>query len=73
MEENQEGEEEEEEEDENFDFGKAKMDYFKKRAKEILVTDRDYEYEGAPVSLNNAYRNLKQALKNPVIVHTGSE
>ena len=34
-----EGEEEEEEEDSNFDFGKAKMDYFKKRAKEILMDE----------------------------------
>jgi hypothetical protein len=32
--------------DPNFDFGKAKMDYFKKRAKEILMNDNSLEYEG---------------------------
>jgi hypothetical protein len=43
---------EEEEEDENpemdpnFDFGKAKMDYFKQRAKDILMSENEIEYEG---------------------------
>ena len=47
-------EEEEEEEDDmemdvNFDFGKAKMDYFKQRAKDILMNESDIEYEGNAV------------------------
>lgn len=45
-----EGEEEEEENEEemdaNFDFGRAKMDYFKQRAKDILMNETDLEYEG---------------------------
>ena len=60
-------------EDENFDFGKAKMDYFKKRAKEILLDESEHEYEGNPVSLHNAYRNMKAALRNPIIVHSESD
>jgi len=28
-------------EDENFDFGRAKLDYFKSRAREILLNDKD--------------------------------
>jgi hypothetical protein len=36
------------------------MDFFKARAKDILMNDSDNEYEGAPLNLNNAYRNLKQ-------------
>jgi hypothetical protein len=32
--------------DPNFDFGKAKMDYFKKRAKEILINENPYDYDG---------------------------
>jgi hypothetical protein len=47
------------------------MDYFKKRAKEILTNDRQLEYEN-PLSLGNAYKNLKAALRNPVIVHATS-
>jgi hypothetical protein len=32
--------------DANFDFGKAKMDYFKQRAKDILMNESEIEYEG---------------------------
>jgi hypothetical protein len=48
------------------------MDYFKKRAKEILMSDKDIEYEGNPLSLPNSYKNLKAALRNPVVIHSGS-
>jgi hypothetical protein len=49
------------------------MDYFKKKAKEILMNDREIEYEGNPLSINMCFKNLKNALRNPVVVHTGSE
>ncbi len=39
-------EDEEEPLDANFDFGKAKMDYFKQRAKDILMNENELEYEG---------------------------
>lgn len=45
-------------EDENFDFGRAKLDYFKSRAREILLNDKDQEFEH-PISLNMCYKNLK--------------
>ena len=60
------------EDDPNFDFGKAKMDYFKKRAKEILLSEAQYEYEGNPVQLPRAYKNLKSILRNPVVVHAST-
>lgn len=61
--------------DENFDFGRAKLDYFKSRAREILLTDNDVEYDvNTPISLNMCYKNLKNHLRNPIVVHnTGSE
>lgn len=49
------------------------MDYFKKRAKEILVNEKEVEYDGTLLNLNHAYKNLKNALRNPVVVHGGSE
>lgn len=55
--------------DQNFDFGKAKLDYFKSRARDILLNDKDMEYEGGPISLNMCYKNLKNHLRNPVVVH----
>ena len=61
-----------EEDDENFDFGKAKMDYFKKRAKEILLGQKE-PYEGKPLPLNICFKNLKNILRNPVVVHTDGE
>ena len=60
----------EEEEEEDFDFGRAKMDFFKKRAREILTSDADLEYEGIPMPLQGAYKNLKHAVKNPAVVYT---
>ena len=70
------GEEEEEndydediENDENFDFGRAKQDYFKTRAREILMNEKELEYEGNPLLLNICYKQLKNQLKNAVVVH----
>ena len=51
--------------DDEFDFGKAKMDFFKKRAREILTDEAELEYEGNPMPLAGAYKNLKHAVKNP--------
>jgi hypothetical protein len=48
------------------------MDYFKRRAKEILTSEKDIEYEGNPLSIGNAYKNLKSQLRNPVVVHSGN-
>ena len=65
--------EEEDEDDEEFDFGRAKMDFFKKRAREILTQEQDMEYEGVPMPLNGAYKNLKHAIKNPSVVYSKLE
>lgn len=62
-----------EEEDDDFDFGKAKMDFFKKRAREILMADNDLEYEGVPMPLGGAYKSLKHIVKNPNTVYTKLE
>lgn len=56
--------EEAEDEDEEFDFGKAKMDYFNKRAREILTDNQEFEYEGTPMPLGGAYKSLKHSIKN---------
>lgn len=48
------------------------MDYFKRRAKEILMDENQFEYEGNPVPLPNAYKNLKNILRNPVVVHAST-
>lgn len=70
------GDDEDDMDDGLFDFGKAKMDYFKKRAKEILTSDNKSEttdFDPLPTfNLGNAYKNLKMALRNPVVVHSGS-
>ena len=63
----------EEDDEDEFDFGRAKMDFFKKRAREILTADADLEYEGNPMPLGGAYKNLKHAIKNPSIVYTKLE
>lgn len=47
------------------------MDYFKKRAKEILTSENTVEYDH-PLGLQNAYKSLKGALRNPIIVHATS-
>ena len=65
--------EEEEEEDPEFDYGKAKMEYFKQRAREILLDEEDYEYENAPLELPNAYKSLKSCVRRPPIVHPGTQ
>ena len=61
---------EEGEEDEDFDFGRAKMDFFKKRAREILMNESEMEYIGNPMPLSGAYKNLKHAIKNPASTMT---
>ena len=63
----------ENEDDEEFDFGRAKMDFFKKRAREILMNEQEMEYEGAPMPLSGAYKNLKHTIKNPSFVYTKIE
>lgn len=45
------------------------MDYFKKRAKEILLDDPLNIDVEKPISLPNAYKNLKSLLRNPIVVH----
>jgi hypothetical protein len=52
-----------------FDFGKAKLDFFKRQAKDALVIEEDIEYD-VPLDLNNAYKQLKNAIKNAPIVHS---
>lgn len=32
------------------------MEYFKKRAREILMRDNELEYEGAPMPIGGAYK-----------------
>jgi hypothetical protein len=39
------------------------MDFFKKKAKEILTQENELEYEGAPMPILGAYKSLKQAIK----------
>jgi len=46
------------------------MDFFKKRAREILMNEADIEYEGIPMPLPGAYKNLKHAVKNPSTVYS---
>ena len=33
-----------------------KMEYFKRRAREILMSDNEIEYEGAPMPIGGAYK-----------------
>ena len=55
------------------------MDYFKKRAKEILLTDKEInpdmsiEEFDKPLAMNNCFKNLKNLLRNPVVVHADGE
>jgi hypothetical protein len=65
--------EEDMEMDANFDFGKAKMDYFKQRAKDILMNESEVEYEGNALQLGVCFKNLKNAIRNPIVVHGGNE
>ena len=54
------------------------MDYFKRRAREILLGDGLMDAAGSTqvnydsnysLSLGNAYKNLKNLMNNPVVVH----
>jgi hypothetical protein len=49
------------------------MDFFKKRAREILMNDIEMEYEGVPMPLGGAYKSLKHAVKNPSIAYAKEE
>lgn len=49
------------------------MDFFKKRARDILMNEQEMEYEGTPMPLGGAYKNLKHAVKNPSVVYTKME
>ena len=49
------------------------MDFFKKRAREILMNEQEMEYEGTPMPLSGAYKNLKHTIKNPSFVYTKIE
>ena len=51
----------------------SKMDFFKKRAREILMNDTEMEYEGVPMPLGGAYKSLKHAVKNPSIAYAKEE
>jgi hypothetical protein len=44
------------------------MDFFKKRARDILMNEAELEYEGVPMPLSGAYKALKHTIKNPAIV-----
>ena len=44
------------------------MDFFKKRARDILMSEQEMEYEGVPMPLSGAYKTLKHSIKNPAIV-----
>lgn len=47
----------------------AKMEFFKKRAREILMDDEhEVLYEGNPMPIGAAYKNLKHQVKNPSTV-----
>lgn len=46
------------------------MDFFKKRARDILMVESEIEYEGVPMPLASAYKNLKHAIKNPTTINT---
>lgn len=54
---------------ENLDYGKARMDDFKRKAMDLLLNENETEYE-TPLDLPGAYKVLKGLIKNPVIVHS---
>jgi len=66
---------EEGDEDDVFDFGKAKMEFFKQRARQILVDipigmhphtlEDEYLYEGQAMPLKLCYQQLKNMIKRP--------
>ena len=49
------------------------MDFFKKRAREILMDEADMEYEGNPMPLGGAYKNLQHAVTNPSVIYPKME
>ena len=49
------------------------MDFFKKRARDILMNDNEMEYEGVPMPLGGAYKSLKHAIKNPSVGYSKVE
>lgn len=49
------------------------MDYFKQRAKDILMGESDLEYDGNAMQMAMCFKNLKNAIRNPIVVHAGSE
>ena len=49
------------------------MEFFKKRAREILTSSNEMEYEGVPMPLSGAYKALKQAIKNPSILYSQAD
>ena len=61
--------------DEVFDYGKARMDFFKQRARQILIDvplashgrqlEDEYLYEGNPMQLKLCYQQLKNLIKRP--------
>ena len=67
-------EEADEEEDEIFDFGKAKMDFFKQRARQILLGSHPEEleeraYDGNPLPLGVVYSSIKNLIKRPTVTY----
>jgi len=48
------------------------MEYFKKRAREILITENEPLKNNSTLGLPSAYKNLKAALRNPVVVHAST-
>lgn len=53
-----------------FDFGKAKMEFFKQRARQILVEpqstmEEEYLYDGNALPLKLCYQQLKNLIKRP--------
>ena len=79
-------EEDEEFDDEEFDFGKAKMDFFKQRARQILVQESEvpiherymgeedeYAYDGKPLQLKLCYQQLKNLIKRPAASYGQSD
>ena len=49
------------------------MEFFKKRARDILMNNNEMEYEGVPMPLSGAYKALKQAIKNPSILYSQAD
>ena len=61
-------------EDDLFDFGRAKMEFFKTRARQILFDDMpgyqsedNIAYEGEPLPLKMCYNQLKNLIKRPAV------